>query len=326
MKRIIISLLSLVLSAGLLVNSLAQGSSQVANPAIVKISFTALDKDQRVVSTLAKEDIRILEDGVPQEIIGFERQTSVPVSLSLLIDVSASQQRVIPITKAASLLFIGSGLHLSKDMFSVAIFTGDVLIKQPLTADLKDVQSAVEQLEFEPPPGYGGPGTIIPKTTPGGRPNPGSTAMWDAISFTCERILARADEHASRTIMLFTDGVDTTSQRKMSDAINQAIKSHVAIYSIGIGDQEFGGINQGTLTKISEQTGGRAFFPKTVGDLQKAFDEIGQERHTQYVVSYTSATKKPNAAVRKVQIEIVNPKKRKAKLKLYYQPKYFSGG
>src|SRR5207302_504319 len=175
----------------------------------------------------------------------------------------------IPITKAASLLFISSSSHLIQDTFSVATFTGDVSIKQMLTADLREVQSAVEQLEFEPPPGYRGIGTIIPMRTPNGQPSPGSTAIWDAISFTCERILARSDENSNRTIMLFTDGDDTSSKRKINDAISQALKSNVAIYSIGIGEDDFL-LEKGPLTKISEQTGGRAFFPKKVGDLQTA--------------------------------------------------------
>src|SRR5260370_15423380 len=88
----------------------------------------------------------------------------------------------------------------------------------------------------------------------------GSTASWEAIWATSNELLSDAAEHTRRAIILLTDGEDTISQVHMQDAINRALKADALIYAIGIGDRYQFGINEGALRKITESTGGPAFF------------------------------------------------------------------
>jgi hypothetical protein len=103
----------------------------------------------------------------------------------------------------------------------------------------------------------------------------------------------------------------------LSDAVDVAIRANVAIYSIGIGDTFPFGIDKDALRKLSERTGGRAFFPKKSTDLQTIFSEIGQELRTQYLIAYN--TNNNAGPSRKIQIEIVNPALRKRDIQLAYQ-------
>src|SRR5207245_1822805 len=91
----------------------------------------------------------------------------------------------------------------------------------------------------------------------------------------------------------------------------------VAIYSIGIGDKDRYGVNKDALRKLSERTGGRAFFPKNGADFQTIFEEIGEELRTQYIITYSPTTSAGSA--RKIRVEIVNPALRSADVQLSYQ-------
>ena len=99
------------------------------------------------------------------------------------------------------------------------------------------------------------------------------------------------DENSRRAIILLSDGDDTSSTIKRQDAIDAAIKNNVAVYSIGIGDPELYKVEQDSLRKISDRTGGRAFFPRDDVELGAAFAQIQQELRSQYVIAYSPHNK-----------------------------------
>ena len=103
----------------------------------------------------------------------------------------------------------------------------------------------------------------------------------------------------------------------MSAAIDRTVRDDVAIYGIGIGDDSMYGLNKDGLRKLSERTGGRAFFPKKLTELTDIFAEIGQELRTQYLISFSSSGR--TGASAKIKIEIVNPELRKSDVQLFYQ-------
>jgi VWFA-related protein len=125
-------------------------------------------------------------------------------------------------------------------------------------------------------------------------------------------------------VVIFTDGQDTSSKLTLDEAARIALKSGVVVYSIGLGDPYYGGINEGLLRKISERTSGRAFFPEKVTEIQSAFAQIGEELLSQYLISYSSSNTKMDDKMRKIKIEIVNPELRKQGLQLSYQQGYFT--
>lgn len=294
---------------------------------LTNLLFTATDKNKRYLTTLQQNDIRVLEDGVPQTLFTFQRETDRPLAIAFLIDVSISEERTLPDEKSAARTFIENVIRSNKDQAAIIPFEGYAHLEQPLTRDVLGIYRALERVEVAFPSYLGsgppisgvssGPGTIAP-------PPEGSTAIWDSIAVTCRQVLAQSPGQRRRAIILLTDGQDTSSRLPRSTAIDQAIESETVIYAIGIGDKRYEGVNKGALNNIAERTGGRAFFPKKEADLQAAFAEIEQELRSQYLVAYSSTNKKHDGAFRKMTIEIINPELRREQLILRYRPGYFA--
>lgn len=296
---------------------------------LTNLYFTVLDANNRFVTTLKQEDVRLYEDGVAQQAFTFQQQTERPLSIALVIDVSASEEKSLPEEKAAARSFVETIIRTRKDEAAIIAFTGDVFLEQPLTDNVIKINQALGRVEVALPfyPGAGekitgiasGPGTPGP-------PSEGSTAIWDAVTLSAREVLARRpDQQRRRAIILLTDGQDTSSRIKRSAAIDQAIKAETVIYAIGIGDGgRYGGVDKDALRKITERTGGRAFFPKKGSDLKTTFDQIEQELRAQYLIAYSSTNKNNDGLYRQVRLEIAAPDLKEGAYKLTYRPGYFA--
>jgi VWFA-related protein len=295
---------------------------------LTNIFFTAADNNKRFVNTLKKENIRITEDGQPQEIFTFQTNVDLPLSIGILIDTSSSEERTLPDEKAAARSFLEAVMRPDKDEAAVVSFTGDVTLEQGFTGNVDRLRKAIDRVEFIPPSGYIGGGVVVGGTPPISGSNQalaGSTAIWDAVWATSNELLSdSAAENTRRTIILLTDGYDTISQMKMSQAIERAQKADALIYAIGIGDMYQGGVDNGSLKKIAEQTGGRAYFPRNERELRNAFAQIQTDLREQYLVAYSPTNKTRDGAYRRIQIEVIDPEVRKQNLKLNYRPGYFA--
>ena len=295
---------------------------------LTNVLFTAYDKkSKRLITTLRQEDVRILEDGVPQEIFTFQTQTDLPLSLAILIDTSGSQERTLPDEKAAARAFVDAVIRPQKDEAAVISFTGEATLEQGLTGSVSRVRSAIDKVEFVPPSGYLGGGIVVGGTPPISGSNTsiaGSTALWDALWVTSDEVLSEASEGTRRAIILVTDGIDTSSRVKMQEAVDRAIKSDAVIYSIGIGDSYMEGVDEGSLRKVSERTGGRAYFPRSEAELRDAFAQIQRDLREQYLIAYSSTNKRRDGSFRKIQIDIVSPIENRKDLRLTYRQGYFA--
>jgi Ca-activated chloride channel homolog len=308
-----------------------QDSDEVirVDTSLTNIFFTAADKHKRFVGHLKQEDIRILEDGHPQEIFTFQQNIDLPLSTAILIDTSRSEERTLPDEKAAARAFLEAVMRPGRDEASIVSFTGDVTLEQGFTGNLERLRRAIDRVEFVPPSGYIGGGVVVGGTPPISGQNQalaGSTAIWDAVWATSNELLADAAEESRRAIILLTDGEDTISQVKMQDAIERAQKADALIYTIGIGDSYNFGVNEGALRKISEQTGGRAYFPHSERELREAFAQIQRDLREQYLIAYSPSNKAQDGTYRRIQIELTNPELRKQNLKLTYRAGYFAKG
>jgi len=294
---------------------------------VTNVFFTAIDKEKRYVTTLEEADINVTEDGVPQKVLLFQRETDRPLSLAFLIDVSASEEMTLPQEKAAARTFVETIIRPRVDQAAVIPFTDRAFLEQAPSGNAIDIYRALERVDVALPiyigsgPPLGGindgPGVAVPPK--------GSTAIWDAISLTAEQVLSKSGGNRRRAIILLTDGQDTSSRVRRSDAIKKALGAETVIYAIGIGDSKhFEGIDKGALRTVSDSTGGRAFFPKRLEDLKTAFEEIETELRSQYLVAYSSSNKIRNGSYREMKIEISNPELRKADLKLRYRPGYYA--
>lgn len=293
---------------------------------LTNILFTAVDKQKRFITTLRREDIRVLEDGQPQEIFTFQQQADLPLSLAIVIDTSVSEEMTLPIEKEAASAFVDAVIRPAKDEAAVLTFTGQTTLELGLTGSIARIRRALDRVEFVPPSGYIGGGATVgtPPISDTQQNLAGSTAVWDAIWVTADEVLSETSDKTRRAIILLTDGVDSSSQKKMDEAIERAIKADVLIYSIGIGDDYRGGIDKGSLRKVSERTGGRAYFPEDDADLRAAFAQIQRELREQYLVAYSPTNKNRDGTFRKVQLEVVNPELRKQNLRLTYRQGYFA--
>jgi len=294
---------------------------------VVNVLFTAQDSRKRLVLGLTKQDIRLLEDGKPQEIIAFSRQVDLPLSLAILIDTSVSQQRTLPEEKRAAISFLESFIRPQKDEVAVISFTGEATLEQGMTSNLARLRRAIENVRFVPPAGFLGGGIIAPGTPPisgTGSAIAGSTAIWDAIWVTAEEILGPAPEKTRRAIILISDGYNTSGRKNLEEAVLAAQKAEAVIYSIGIGDSFYYGVDKGALRRISERTGGQAFFPRDETELRDAFKQIEEEMRSQYLVSYEPQNQKLDGSYRRIEIQILNPELLRQKIRLTHRQGYFA--
>ncbi len=293
---------------------------------LANVLLTATDKQRRFVTTIGQGDIRLLEDGVPQQLLAFQRETDLPLSLAVLIDLSASQEGVLKDEQEAARTFIASVLRPGKDSASVVSFTGVTRIEQPLTDDRDALNSAVERVKV-----------LYNLKSPECNDEDVAeelrirclTAVWDSIIVTNREILSHTPERTRRAIILLSDGDDTHSVPRVPyRAVEDAIKNNTVVYAIGIRDNsiDVGELKKDYLRNVSEETGGRAFFPKNKAELDAAFAQIGQELRSQYLLSYAPSNKTPDGRFRRVEVEIINPTLRKQKLRLFYRQGYFARG
>ncbi len=294
---------------------------------LTNLLFTAVDKQNRFITTLKEEDLRLIEDGVPQNIVTFQRETDRPLSLAFLVDVSGSEERTLPQEKAAARSFIETVLQSSKDQAAIIAFTGSAFLEQGLTRDVFGLYRALERVEVALP-SYLGSGRPISGIASGpgmkAPPPEGTTAIWDAIALTASEVLAPSVGRRRRAIILLTDGFDSTSRLMRTEAINRALEAETVIYAIGIGDSRYDGVNRDGLKAVATSTGGRAFFPKHESDLKAAFAEIEQELRSQYLIAYSSTNKKRDGAYRQMRLDVTSPEFKKDQLKLRYRPGYFA--
>lgn len=294
---------------------------------LTTIFFTAADKHKRFISTIKREDVRILEDGVPQEVFTFQQNIDLPLTIAILIDTSRSEERTLPDEKIAAKQFVEAIMRESRDEAAIVSFTGEPTLEQGLTGNVARVQRAIDRVAYVPPSGLIGGGVVVGGTPPISDRHQaiaGSTAIWDAVWTTSNEILRDSAEHTRRTIILLTDGQDTFSQVRMQEAINSAVKVDALVYAIGIGDRYQFGIDEGALKKIADATGGRAYFPRNERELREAFLQIQKDLREQYLIAYSPSNKTRDGSYRKVSIEITNPDLHKDPLKLTYRPGYFA--
>lgn len=288
---------------------------------LVNVLFSVQDKQNRYLNELTTEDIEILENGEAQQIFTFKRELDLPLTMAILVDVSGSERYTLPLLKDAGSRFVESVVRSGKDTVGVIKFEGEATVMQELTSNPARVRRALEDIAFTAAP----PGGVFGGTTPpiNGGSRQGGTSMYDSLIATCADMLAR--EPGRKTIIIVTDGVDTTSRMKLNDAIDEALKAEVVIYAIGIGDPGMGGINDGVLKKLCDSTGGRAIIPKGHRELDQAFAQLEQDLRQQYLLAYEPKNEATDGSFRKIELKLKNRTEKEAKeLKIRHRKGYYA--
>jgi Ca-activated chloride channel homolog len=294
---------------------------------LVNVLFTVNEKTGRYVNDLKLEDVNIFEDGKPQQIFTFKKEFDLALTMAIMVDVSRSEQYILPQLKDAGAHFVESVIRSGKDTVAVIKFEGEATLLQNLTSNKNRIRKGLEEISYietSTPIGvYGG-------ATPGinGNSRAGGTSIFDSVIATCSDLLAK--EAGRKTIVLLTDGVDTTSRMKLNDAITEALKAEVVIYAIGVGDPASGGtfmgsgVDEGMLRKLTEATGGRVVFPSGRRDLDSAFAQLETDMRQQYLLAYEPSNETPDGSFRKLEIKVPKFKEKEIKIRHrrgYYAPK-----
>ncbi len=271
---------------------------------LVTAHFNVTDKTNRYINDLAKDDIEVFEDNKPQRIFSFERQTDLPITIAMLIDISGSQAYTLPYEVAAGQRFLSRVLRPNKDIAAVVSFEHESVLVQDFTSNIEKLRRALDDVRVSvQAPAIGGVGGTPPIN---GGSSVGATAMYDSIYAASSELLAR--EAGRRVIILLTDGADNASRVKQRDAIERTWRKEVIVYSIGIGDPIHGGIDSGALKRVAAETGGRAFFPRNEEDLDRAFALIDEDLRSQFILTYEPANEAKDGSFRTIQIRVKNRK------------------
>jgi VWFA-related protein len=268
---------------------------------LVNILASVHDKHGGLIGNLTKDDFTVLEDGKPQTIKYFTREIDLPLTIGLLIDVSASQRNLLDIEKRAAHQFFAQVLRKKDEAFLIS-FGEDSELLQDYTNSPKLLQAGLSQLQVNSGVGGFGPGPVPTISQPRG------TVLYDAVYLAANEKL-RA-EVGRKVIVLITDGIDEGSKLKIEEAIEASQKSDVVIYSIDYADPSaygpfsFGSVSDFALQRMSGETGGRVFKVDRRHSLDDAFKELQDEMRSQYSIAYTSTNPEQDGSFRKLIVKV----------------------
>ena len=250
---------------------------------LVNVLVSVLDEHNRPAPDLPQDAFQLTDEGVPQTIAVFEKDTHQPLDLALMIDASLSAQLDMPSERAAASHFIERVLRPG-DRLAVYGFDENVTQISGFTDNVPALQNAVHSI----PPGAG-------------------TSIYDAL-FLGSRALERRASDRRRVIVLITDGGETTSHSDFDTARNAAVKAGALLYTILIRPvkNESGRNTAGehALQTITDMTGGAMFFPVQPQDLDAIFDQIDRELRTQYRLGYYPTPKGPPDTYRTIEVKV----------------------
>lgn len=285
------------------------------NVDVVSVLASVRDKRGGLVANLEKNDFTVLEDGKSQPIKYFNRETDLPLTIGLLVDVSRSQENLIGIERNAATQFFSKVLRKKDEAFLIS-FGEESELLQDYTSSVKLLEEGLNQLRVS-----GGVGGLHPGPVPTAS-QPRGTVLYDAAYLAASEKLR--GEVGRKVIVLITDGVDQGSKLSRNQAIEAAQKSDAVIYSIFYQDPSAygpfggGGGGEGELRKMSDETGGRVFKVDRRHPLEEAFQELQDEMRSQYSIGYTPTNDTKDGSYRHLEIRLANKDLKAQARKGYY--------
>ena len=270
------------------------------NVDLTELHVNVTDEKDHPIGNLKKENFRIFEDRTEQKISVFKHE-DLPVSLGLVIDNSRSIEARKQRLDAAALSFVRKGnagdetfiVHFDDTARLDRDFTDSILL-------LEDSLSGVKPYW--------------------------QTAIYDALILALDHMDHAT--HSKKAILLITDGVDNSSTHTLSEAIEAAKRTHVAVYAVGLLSAFGGEKAEDSLVRISEASGGRAYFPLTVEEARANMERVARDLREQYTLGYFPSNASHNGAWRSVRVEVVPPAglPATAKLNANYRHGYYGPG
>ena len=243
----------------------------------VLLHATVIDDKQRMISNLDKNAFSVFEDGKPQVIKSF-RYEDVPISLGIVIDNSGSmREKRAKVNKAALNLVRASN---PQDEVFVVNFSDEFFLDQPFTNKINLLQNALEKYETR-----------------------GGTALYDAVVASADE-LKRHGKLQKKILFVVTDGEDDASRESLEQAVRQLQEENgPTVYAIGLLGDERARRAKRALQTISERTGGIAFFPRTLDEVDQISSAVARDIRNQYTIGYKPTTPKSAGGYRTIRVE-----------------------
>lgn len=273
------------------------------NVKLVNVFTNVTDATGAIVGGLTKDDFAVTEDGRPQKIAVFERQSELPLNLVLAIDTSGSVRKDLPLEQEAAKKFVHALLRV-QDQISLLEFATDVRQVVPFTNQPNRIDHGLANLH----------------------PGP-ATALYDAIYLASENLAKHTVEGkpGRKVLVLVTDGGDTANTVTYAQALEQALRGEVMVYSIidvpieASAGRDTGG--EHALITLAEQTGGKYFYANA-GGLDRAFAQVSEDLRTQYLLGYYPAKQPPGVTFHRIRVTV--PRAAENAFEIRYRTGYYA--
>ena len=249
---------------------------------LVNVPLTVTDKKNRLVIMMTKDDFNLFEDGKPQSIQYFSRETDLALRIGLLIDTSNSIRDCLRFEQQAATDFLSDTIRRGKDQAFVVGFDVEPQIVQDYTDNVEQLSNSIRGLQAG-----------------------GVTSLYDAIYFACRDKLLffpPPEPYLRRLIIIISDGEDNRSEHTRDEALAMAQRAEVTVFAISTNRTGAEQRGDKVLKFLAEQTGGHAFFPFEASDLGEEFRAIGRDLRTQFLLSYTSSNTARDGTFRNISI------------------------
>lgn len=252
---------------------------------VIRLSLTVTDGHNRLVTGLSEPDFAVFEDGVRQDLSFFTRDP-VPLSVSLLVDCSASMEESLPVAQEAGARFVKT--LRPEDLGQVVQFNERNTILQDFTASQPALEAAIRRTSAS-----------------------GTTALYTTLYLALKELRGHGTPQAPRrrAIVLLSDGEDTASLVDDDQVLELARKADVGVYAICLRtgrreDRERLALNQAThfLTALTRDTGGEAYSPSQLSELDTVYDRVAEELRSQYTVGYVSRNDRRDGKWRRIVV------------------------
>ena len=309
-KKSIIGI-ALFLSASISLVLYAQNAAKPQNPSgnqtvkvdveLVRVNATVTDLQNRVITGLEKEHFKIWEDKLEQRIETFSTEDE-PISMGIVFDVSGSMKDKISTARDAAVTFLKTGNP--EDEYFLEVFSNRPEVAADFTTDISKLQNKL----------------IFQNTS-------GMTAMFDAIYLSLVKL--REGTNSKRALLLITDGEDNRSRYTFSNVRDYVKEQDVQVYGIGIvsdfnSQLGSGRTGRALVEELADLTGGHAFFPDSIYDLDDICTKIAVELKNQYVMTYRSTNGTKDGKWRKIKVQVDGPKG-VGRLNVRFKSGYYAG-
>jgi Ca-activated chloride channel family protein len=291
-------LILLALAASVAPHLAAQETTLHLDVKLVNVFVNVTDRNGAIVGGLAREDFSLTEDGRPQQIALFERQSEMPLNVTLAIDTSGSVHKDLALEADAGRRFARAILR-PQDQMSLLEFATDVRELTPFTNKAALIDRGLNQLRSD-----------------------FATALYDAIYLGSQRL---GKKEGRKVLVLVSDGDDTAKNTTYAQALEQALRNDVMIYSIidvpieASAGRDLGG--EHALITLAEQTGGKSFYASD-GGLDKAFARVSDDLRTQYLLGYYPKNQEPGKSFHR--LEVVVPRAAADAFNIRHRTGYFA--